>query len=96
MKIKDVIEKYYDEFSGMVRNPDKIIEGGGRTSADILQDVCITAMNKYKNKDVDEEEAYNYIRKTLCTEWLFAPKRKDIILYTDGLWDIIDDDTLSA
>ena len=76
------------EFSGMVRNTDTVIEDS-RTTEDLFDDAMLTALKKYKDKDVDEAEAYEYIRKTLLTEWFFAPKRKkkEIIIYTDSSFD---------
>ena len=90
MKINEVIEKHYGELSGMCWNCDKIISQT-KTSEDIFQDVIVVALNKYKNKDIDEETALDYIKKTLLLEFHFQPKRQDNIIYTDNLWDIIDD-----
>lgn len=85
MTIGEIITKHFMEFSGMVRNQDRVIEDS-RTSEDLFSDAMLTAMKKYKDKDVDETEAYDYIRKTLLTEWFFAPKRKkrDILVFTDA------------
>lgn len=93
MTIGEVITKYFMVFSGMVRNQDRVIEEGN-TSEDIFDDVILTALKKYKNKDdVDEHEAFSYIEKTLCMEWLFAPKRKkrDILVFTDASFDNLPD-----
>ena len=92
MTVSEVITKYFTVFSGMVRNQDKVIEDS-RTSEDLFDDAMYTAMKKYKDKDVDETEAYDYICKTLLTEWFFAPKRKkrDILIFTDVSFENLPD-----
>lgn len=83
MNIKDIIAKYYNTLHEFCSD-DKVISQS-RTEEDILQDVCITAMRKFKNKDVDEEEGLSYLKKTLWTEQHFqsARKKKDILILAD-------------
>lgn len=85
MTIKQVIDKYYDELISNC-SCDKVISQG-RTECDICNDVCITAMNKYKNSDITEEEGLSYLKKTLFTEkhFQYARKKNEIIIYTDDL-----------
>lgn len=92
MTIGEIITAHFQEFSGMVRNTDKVIEDS-RTSEDLFSDAMLTAMRKYKDKDISEQEGYEYIRKTLLTEWFFAPKRKsrDMIIYSDESFDKLAD-----
>lgn len=83
------------EFSGMVRNADTVIEDS-RTSEDLFSDAMLTALRKYKDKDIDEQEGYEYIRKTLLTEFFFSKKRKkrDILVLSDTNTNyIVDKDT---
>ena len=89
MTINDIISKYYNEFSGMVRNPDVVIENGN-TPEDVFQNVMMTALKKYKG-EVEEREGYDYIKKTLLMEMFFSPKRKkrDILLFPDDNFDTI-------
>ena len=84
MTIGEIITKHFMEFSGMVRNTDTVIEEGN-TYEDIFQNVIMTALKKYKG-DVDEEEGFDYIKKTFLLEVFFAPKRKkrDILVFTDA------------
>lgn len=85
MTINEVITKHYREFQGMVRNPDVAIENGN-TSEDVIQSAIYTVLKKYKGKtDVDEQEAYEYTKKTILTELFFCWKRKgrDILVF-DG------------
>lgn len=84
MTISDVITKYYSEFSGMVRNPDVVIENSN-TSEDIFENAILTALKKFKGMDITEEEGYEYTRKTILTEAFFSKKRKcrDILVFTD-------------
>ena len=58
-----------------------------RTSEDILQDVCLTAMRKFQDcDDVDELTAIEYLEKTLYYELKFQRNRVDTrMLITDNL-----------
>ena len=89
MNSNEIITKHYDEFSGMVRNPDVTIENGN-TSEDIFQNAMMTAIKKFPG-EVDEKEGYDYIRKTLLTEFYFSFKRKkrDILLFSDDNFDSV-------
>lgn len=88
MTIGEIVEKHFDEFKSMVRNPDKTIENGN-TSEDIFQSAILTALKKYKG-DVDEEEGYEYTKKTILMEFLFCHKRKkrDILILSENIPDI--------
>lgn len=88
MKISDVISKYYNTLHKEVDG--ELVISQSRTTEDILQDVCITALRKYKNMDITEEEGLAYLKKTLYTEKHFSWNRKknEILVYTDTLPDI--------
>lgn len=81
MTINNVITAHYKEFRAMVKNSDVAVENGN-TREDIFQDVMMTALKKYKG-EVDEEEAYDYIKRTLGAELFFQVRRKkrDILLF---------------
>lgn len=89
MTIGEIITKHFDEFSGMVRNPDVVIENGN-TSEDLFQSAMVTAIKKFKG-EVDETEGYEYVKKTLLTEFFFSYKRKkrDILLFPDENFDAV-------
>ena len=91
MTISNIITKHYDELLAQC-SCDKVISQG-RTECDILQDVCITAMRKYKGKEIDEEEGISYLKRTLFTEKHFQYSRKkgEIIIFTDEIKDIPDE-----
>lgn len=91
MTIGEIITKHYDEFSGMVRNPDVVVENGN-TPEDTFQNCMVTALKKYKG-EVDEQEGYEYIKKTLLMEFKFSVKRKkrDFLLFSDENFDAIPD-----
>lgn len=84
MTIGEILEKHFDEFKGMVRNPDAVIENSN-TSEDIFQSALLTALKKYGNNDVDEIEGYEYTKKTILMEMVFCRKRKknDLLVYKD-------------
>ena len=88
MTISDIITKHYDTLKKEV-NGEKVISHS-KTSEDILQDVCLTALRKYKNTDISEEEGLSYLKKTLFTEKHFSWNRKktDILVYMDNIPDI--------
>lgn len=88
MKINDILEKHYNTLKKEVNG--ELVISQGRTTEDILQDVCITALRKYKNQDIEEEEGLAYLKKTLFTEKHFSWNRKkgEMILFTDTLPDI--------
>ena len=87
MTISDVITKHYDTLKKEV-NGEKVISHS-KTSEDILQDVCLTALRKYKNTDISEEEGLTYLKKTLFTEKHFSWNRKktDILVYMENIPD---------
>lgn len=72
MRIQEVITKHWSQLSGACQ--DRVI-CSSKTEADVVQDVMLTALNKYKNGDVDEAEALEYLKKTLQTEKYFSYKR---------------------
>ena len=88
MTISDIITKHYDTLKKEV-NGEKVISHS-KTSEDILQDVCLTALRKYKNTDISEEEGLTYLKKTLFTEKHFSWNRKktDILVYMADIPDI--------
>ena len=87
MLISDIIEKHYDTLKKEV-NGEKVISHS-KTSEDILQDVCLTALRKYKDTDISEEEGLSYLKKTLFTEKHFSWNRKktDILVYMENIPD---------
>lgn len=85
MLISEIITKHYNEFRAMVKNQNTVIVNS-KTPEDILQDVMITSLKKFKG-DVSEEEGYNYIKKTLQCEKHYSYKRKvnDMLVFTDDM-----------
>ena len=90
MKIQQIITRHYNTLHKEVNG--ELVISQGRTSEDILQDVCITALRKYKDQDITEEEGLNYLKKTLFTEKHFSWNRKkgEILVFTNELPDIAD------
>ena len=88
MTISDIIEKHYDTLKKEVNG--ELVISHSKTSEDILQDVCLTALRKYKNTDITEEEGLTYLKKTLFTEKHFSWNRKktDIMVYMADIPDI--------
>ena len=88
MTISDIISKHYDTLKKEVNG--ELVISHSKTSEDILQDVCLTALRKYKNTDISEEEGLTYLKKTLFTEKHFSWNRKktDIMVYMADVPDI--------
>lgn len=88
MTISDIISKHYDTLKKEVNG--ELVISHSKTSEDILQDVCLTALRKYKNTDISEEEGLTYLKKTLFTEKHFSWNRKktDILVYMADIPDI--------
>ena len=86
--IRDIISKHYDELLSQC-SCDKVISQG-RTECDILNDVCITAMRKFRENNIEEEIGYSYLKKTLFTEKHFQYSRlkSEIIIYMDDLREL--------
>lgn len=91
MTISDIITKHYGELQSMCWDTDKTISMS-KTSEDVFQDVIMTAMKKYKNKDIEEGEGLKYIQDNFKLEMHFQPKREDKVklIYTDKLIDMAD------
>lgn len=90
MTINDIISKWYNTLKKEVNG--ELVISQSRTTEDILQDVCITAMRKFKDNEIEEEEGLSYLKKTLYTEKHFSWNRKagDILVFTDVLPEVID------
>ena len=90
MTIQSIISKHFKTLQKEVSG--EMVISQSRTTEDILQDVCLTALRKYRDKDITEEEGLNYLKKTLFTEKHFSWNRKknEILIFTDSLPDIAD------
>ena len=90
MTINDIISLHFNTLQKEVSG--EMVISQGRTTEDILQDVCLTAMRKYKHTDITEEEGLSYLKKTLFTEKHFSWNRKknDILIFTENIPDIAD------
>lgn len=85
MKIKEIIEQHYDELHSYC-SADKVVSLS-KTEEDILQDVCMTAMRKFKDKDISEKEGMDYLKLTLYNEQHFqmARKKKDKVIFVEDI-----------
>lgn len=85
MKINEIIKKHFDELKSKCHNDDRVISLS-RTSEDVLQDVFLTALRKFKEKEIGEDEGVIYLQKTLWYELKFQQNRIDTkIIYVDDL-----------
>lgn len=88
MKIADIINKYYDKLYKYCVVDNRVISQS-RTPEDILQDVCFTALRKFKDDDIDEELGLGYLKKNIFTEHKFKYSRKknELVIFTDEIPD---------
>lgn len=87
MNIREIINKNYDYLHGFCTT-DKVISLS-RTEEDILHDVCITAIRKYKDCDVEESDGLSYLKLTLYIEQVrqTSRKKKDKLEYVENITD---------
>lgn len=85
MTIKEIIDKHYDELHSYC-SADKVVSLS-KTEEDILQDVLVTAMRKFKDKDISEKEGMDYLKLTLYNEQHFqmARKKKDKVIFVEDI-----------
>lgn len=90
MTINDIISKHYNTLHKEVSG--EVVISQARTTEDILQDVCLTAIRKFKQTDITEEEGLTYLKKTLFTEKHFSWNRKknEILIFTENIPDTVD------
>lgn len=85
MNIREIISNHYDELHKFCSSD--VVISLSKTEEDILHDVCVTAMRKFKDKDIEESKGMDYLKLTLYTEQLFQKPRmkKDIISLMDDI-----------
>lgn len=76
MNIRTVIEIHFEELASLVKQSDVPVYCGLMTD-DILQNCFLTAINKYKENDVDEITALEYLRRNISNEIKFSYRRKE-------------------
>lgn len=88
MNIRDIIEKHGQELINECHD-DKVY-AKSRTEYDVIQDIFVTAMKKYKEKEIDEEEGLSYMKHALYAEKHFQRKRlkDEPITYVENLEDL--------
>lgn len=87
MKINEIIEKNYNNLLKYIEKNRDVAIANSKTGEDIFHDILYTAMNKFKDEDISEEDGLSYIKKTLFYEQLFQQnkKSKDKLIFTDDL-----------
>ena len=87
MTIREIISNHYDELHSYC-SADKVISLS-KTEEDILQDVLVTAMRTFKDKDISEKEGMDYLKLTLYNEQHFqmARKKKDKVIFVENIDD---------
>ena len=83
--IREVISKNYNTLHNYCTT-DKVISLS-KTEEDILHDVLITAMRKFKDRDIEESEGMSYLKLTLYNEQLMQTRRicKDKLVFVEDI-----------
>ena len=86
MKVRECLEKYYPVLCSTCRNLEQVIYDS-KTCEDILNDIIISAIRKYADKDMDEEELFQNIKKQFLLELKFSWKRRgaEKLVYFENL-----------
>ena len=58
MKIREAIDKYYQEFQDMINENDKVI-CHSKQKEDLFHETLVRAIKKFGEDDLDEDFAYN-------------------------------------
>lgn len=85
MTIRTIIENHYSQLHNYCTS-DKVISLS-KTEEDILHDVLITAMRKFKERDITEDEGMSYLKLTLYNEQLMQTRRicKDKLIFVENI-----------
>lgn len=76
MDIATIIAKHYDTLKKMLKDTDRIVSQC-KTDEDHLQDICMMAMKTQKNKNLTEQEGFDYLKKSLLMTLHFKNKKID-------------------
>lgn len=76
MTIGEIIERHHQELLKMVKRRDVVISCN-KTPMDVFQDVMVTAIQKYKEDDINEAEGVAYLRKAVAMAMKFQYNKKD-------------------
>lgn len=92
MTIYEIIKRNYNKLYHINQDKNNKVISLGRTIEDILNDVCLTAIRKFKTNDITEDEGLSYLKKTLYSEikFQYARKKNELVIYTDNLANISD------
>lgn len=85
MTIREIIDSNYYYLHNFCSS-DKVISLS-KTEEDILHDVLITAMRKFKDKDISEQDGMSYLKLTLYNEQLMQTRRicKDKLVFVENI-----------
>ena len=85
MTIREIIDSNYYYLHNFCSS-DKVISLS-KTEEDILHDVLITAMRKFKDKDISEHDGMSYLKLTLYNEQLMQTRRicKDKLVFVENI-----------
>ena len=86
MTINEVIEKHFKELKSLVKISD-IPVYNGYMAEDVFQSCFLTAIKKFREKEVDENTALEYLKRTILNEVKFSyrRKKKDNLLLVENL-----------
>ena len=89
MTISDIITNNYTMLKKRVKKYNsniELLEGD-----DVLGDIALMALRKFKDKDITEEEGLRYMLRNLYFESVFRPKRQSSLFVPLNNYDVEDD-----
>ena len=75
MTVNEIISQRYQDLKKLLKNTDVLIFNG-LCYDDLLNNILITQLKKYRGIDLDPEEGFEAIKHAVLTEFLFIPKKK--------------------
>ena len=75
MTISSILTKHYEEFLELCTKRD-IALYGGKTSEDLLSECCLTLLKKYGEREMNEDDGIDILKKTFLEKCFFAYKKK--------------------
>lgn len=75
MDINQIINKHFKTLKSLVKSSPVPIYNGFMDE-DIFQSCILTAINKYHNEQVDENEGLEYLKRIILNETKFSYRKK--------------------
>lgn len=75
MTISEAIEKWYGHFIKFAKSTDTLVYEG-RSTDDIVHDMFLMALRKWKDDDVDGQVLFDYLQRSIAMQLKLSRKKK--------------------